>query len=157
MFCRWISTFLSHNESVNLPKSICSGPNEIQSQLNQKEFLSSELQKLFSNNRGQYTFCNGNTPKRIAEIPIGSNANSPILKLMPEPEVELMELPHVVPDSPVPRSPVLSPPLSPFMGGFLKELDAPETKSEAAKEKNYALYNDLDCMCITCIDLFFDL
>lgn len=145
MFCRWISGFLSHSEPVNLPKSICNGPNEIQSQLNQKEFLSNYyngLQKLFSSSRSQYAFCNGNTPKRIAEIPLDSNANSPVLKLVAEPEVELMELPRAAADSSVLPSPALSPPLSP-LGGEPRELDVPETKSRP-RERNYALYNDLD-------------
>jgi len=83
---------------------------------------------LFSSNIGQYTFYNTGSPKPIGEVSAVSNVNSPSIKLLPEVEVDPMDINY--PQENQLMSPILSP--------------IPQDESSTKRDINYALYSDLD-------------
>jgi len=97
MFCRWIGSFCSYNDTGTTPKLICSRTNESQGFNGQPEILSNYyngLQKLFS---GHYAVYNGSTSKKAEDFPIYKDRTSSRRKALslqkPEAESELIDVP----------------------------------------------------------------
>lgn len=97
MFCRWIGSFSSYNDTTTIPKPICSRTKESPLFTSQPEVLNNYyngLQKLFS---GHYAVFNGNGAKRTEEFPAYKERPSSRVKLFPlqqpEAESELIDFP----------------------------------------------------------------